>query len=149
VAAACFAVIGGLYGIVLAFVLVSSWERFEQARSRAEAEADALSDLYRHGAAPSAPTNDVLRGLTITYARSVVDEEVADHGRRQAGQQDGAALHRPVERGAHAGGRREAAGGVPEHAQQDGRLRRRAATGCCTRASGCLDRLIFLISSGW
>lgn len=75
VAAACFAVIGGLYGIVLAFVLVSSWERFEQARSRAEAEADALSDVYRHSAALPAPTNDVLRGLTIAYARSVVDEE--------------------------------------------------------------------------
>jgi len=75
VAAACFAVIGGLYGIVLAFVLVSSWERFEQARARAEVEADALSDLYRHSVALPAPTSDVLRGLTIAYARSVIDDE--------------------------------------------------------------------------
>jgi hypothetical protein len=75
VAAACFAVVGGLYGIVLAFVLVSSWERFEQARSRTEAEADALSDLYRHSAALPAPTSDVLRGLTLAYAHSVIDDE--------------------------------------------------------------------------
>jgi hypothetical protein len=75
VAAACFAVIGGLYGIVLAFVLVSSWERFEQARSRAEAEADALSDVYRHSASLPAPTGELLRNVTLRYAQSVIDDE--------------------------------------------------------------------------
>jgi len=75
VAAACFAVIGGLYGIVLAFVLVSSWERFEQARERVEVEADALADLYRHSAALPAPTDVALRESVLSYARSVIDEE--------------------------------------------------------------------------
>jgi hypothetical protein len=77
VAAACFAVIGGLYGIVLAFVLVSSWERFEQARARAGVEADALADLYIHAAALPAPTGETLRGITLAYAHSVVDDEWA------------------------------------------------------------------------
>jgi len=75
VAAACFAVVGGLYGIVLAFVLVSSWQRFEEARERAEVEADALADLYRHSGALSAPTSATLRGLVLAYAHVVVDDE--------------------------------------------------------------------------
>ena len=75
VAAACFAVIGGLYGIVLAFVLVSSWQRFEEARERAEVEANALADLYRHASALPAPVDEQLRGLVLTYAHGVIDEE--------------------------------------------------------------------------
>jgi hypothetical protein len=75
VAAACFAVVGGLYGIVLAFVLVSSWQRFEEARERAEVEANALADLYRHAGALPAPVDEQLRGLVLTYAKGVIDEE--------------------------------------------------------------------------
>lgn len=75
VAAACFAVIGGLYGIVLAFVLVSSWQRFEEAREHTEVEANALSDLYRHAEALPAPVDQQLRGLILIYARGVIDEE--------------------------------------------------------------------------
>jgi len=75
VAGACFAVIGGLYGIVLAFVLVSSWERFEQARVQAEVEANALTDLFRHGAALPAPDGEELRALVLEYARSVAGDE--------------------------------------------------------------------------
>ena len=75
VAAACFAVIGGLCGIVVAFVMVSSWERFEEARERTEVEADALADLYRHGAALPDPGGARLRELTLAYARSVVEDE--------------------------------------------------------------------------
>lgn len=75
VAAACFAVVGGLYGIVLAFVLVSSWERFEEARQRVEMEANALADLYRHAGQLPAPFGDRLRTLVVGYARSTIDEE--------------------------------------------------------------------------
>lgn len=75
VAAACFAVIGGLYGIVLAFVMVSSWQRFEEARQQTEVEANALGDLYRHADALPAPTGAALRDLVRRYATAVVDEE--------------------------------------------------------------------------
>lgn len=75
VAAACFAVVGGLYGIVLAFVLVSSWQRFEEARERAEVEANALSDLYRHAAALPSPVDDQLRKLVVVYAKGAIEEE--------------------------------------------------------------------------
>lgn len=75
VAAASFAVIGGLYGIVLAFVLVSSWERFETAREKAEAEANALADLYRHAHGMGEPYRSALTDKVIAYAHSVIEEE--------------------------------------------------------------------------
>jgi hypothetical protein len=75
VAAACFAVVGGLYGIVLAFVLVSSWERFEQARECAEIEANAIADLYRHAGALSGPIGPALQSQALRYATVVIEEE--------------------------------------------------------------------------
>ena len=75
VAAVCFSIVGGLYGIVLAFVLVSSWERFEEARERTEVEANALRDLYRHASGLPQPTREDLRRLTIDYSRSMIDDE--------------------------------------------------------------------------
>ena len=75
VASACFAVVGGLYGIVLAFVLVSSWTRFEEARGKAEAEANALADLYRHTHALPEPSHTRLAQQTVDYARAAIDKE--------------------------------------------------------------------------
>lgn len=77
VASACFAVLGSLYGIVLAFVLVSSWERFEAARQDVQREVDALSDVYRHAQALPEPTRTDLERLIVEYAHSVIDSEWA------------------------------------------------------------------------
>jgi hypothetical protein len=75
VAGVCFAVIGGLYGIILAFVLVSSWQRYETARGETEMEASTLADLYRHAEAFSEPTRARLEDAVVAYARSVIDDE--------------------------------------------------------------------------
>lgn len=75
VAAACFAVLGGLYGIVLAFVLVSSWERFEAARLEVDREVDALADVYRHSLALPEATASRTRELIVGYAESVIHSE--------------------------------------------------------------------------
>ena len=75
VAGVCFAVVGGLYGIILAFVLVSSWERYETARSQTEVEASAVADLFRHGEAFSEPTRSHLKSAVMMYAQSVIDDE--------------------------------------------------------------------------
>jgi hypothetical protein len=75
VAGVCFAVVGGLYGIILAFVLVSSWERYETARSQTEIEASATADLFRHAEAFSEPTRSRLKSAVLGYAQSVIDEE--------------------------------------------------------------------------
>jgi hypothetical protein len=75
VAGVCFAVVGGLYGIILAFVLVSSWERFETARHQTEIEANALADLNRQAAGFSQPTRSRLARATAAYAQAVIDRE--------------------------------------------------------------------------
>jgi len=75
VAGVCFAVVGGLYGIILAFVLVSSWERYEQARAQTEFEASAAGDLYRHSEAMSEPVRSRLGHALIAYVQSVIVDE--------------------------------------------------------------------------
>jgi hypothetical protein len=80
VAAVSFAVLGGLYGIVLAFVLVSSWERFETARAKAEIEANALGNLYRHAEGFSPTEEATIRRLTIEYAQAVIHHEWDEMG---------------------------------------------------------------------
>lgn len=75
IASAWFAVVGGLYGIVLAFVLVSSWQRFEEARERSEVEANALADLHKHSHGLSEPGRSALAHQTVAYARAAIDRE--------------------------------------------------------------------------
>lgn len=75
VAGVCFAVVGGLYGIILAFVMVSSWERYETARQDTETEASAAADLYRHSAGFAEPLRSQLGSAIIGYVQSVIDDE--------------------------------------------------------------------------
>jgi hypothetical protein len=75
VAGVAFAVLGGLYGIILAFVLVSSWERFETARGRADFEASAAADIYRHAQGFGDPLRASLGNAVLAYLESVVDDE--------------------------------------------------------------------------
>ena len=75
VAGVCFAVVGGLYGIILAFVMVSSWERYETARQDTETEASAAADLYRHSAGFNEPARSRIGSAVIAYVQSVVDDE--------------------------------------------------------------------------
>jgi hypothetical protein len=75
VAGVCFAVVGGLYGIILAFVLVSSWERYESARAQSEFEASAAADLFRHSEGFSEPTRARLGTAIAAYTQSVIDDE--------------------------------------------------------------------------
>jgi len=75
VAGVCFAVVGGLYGIILAFVLVSSWERYELARAQTEFEANAAGDLFRHSEAMTEPSRSRLGRALIAYVQSVIVDE--------------------------------------------------------------------------
>ena len=75
VAGICFAVVGGLYGIILAFVMVSSWERYETARQDTETEASAAADLYRHSAGFGEPARTRIGNAVLAYVESVVNEE--------------------------------------------------------------------------
>lgn len=75
VAGVAYAVLAGLYGVILAFVLVLSWERFEAMRSTIELEADALSNLRRQAPAYAAPDQAAIDRAVLGYAKSVIDDE--------------------------------------------------------------------------
>lgn len=75
VAGVSFAVIGGFYGVLLAFVLVASWERAEKARAITEAEANAIGDLDRQAAELPDTSRDALRKELSAYVDSVLQVE--------------------------------------------------------------------------
>ncbi len=68
------AVVGALYSVLLAFVVVSMWESFEDAEAVAQREADLLVSLYHDADAFPNDTVD-LRTSIHGYADSVVDDE--------------------------------------------------------------------------
>src|SRR4051794_30746532 len=83
VAGFIIAVIGVLYAVLLAFVVVISWQNFDRADQIANSEAELVSGLYRDASAFQPQTATIRRELD-TYARSVVSREwpaMANHQR--------------------------------------------------------------------
>jgi hypothetical protein len=75
VAGVTFGVLGAFYGLVLAFVIVAAWERFNQANTDALEEATALESLYKLGSAFSEPMRSQLDSGVLRYVHRVIDEE--------------------------------------------------------------------------
>lgn len=75
VAGVTFGVLGAFYGLVLAFVIVAAWERFNDANSYALTEATALESLYKLGAAFSEPMRSKVDSAVLAYSHRVVDQE--------------------------------------------------------------------------
>jgi hypothetical protein len=73
------AVIGVIYAVLLAFVAISVWERFEQAQTRSYDEADALATVYRD--AESFPNPGPLRAILRAHVHRLVDVEWAQMSR--------------------------------------------------------------------
>ncbi len=67
------AVIGVIYAVLLAFVAIGVWERFDQAEARSYDEAGSLATVYRD--AESFPHPGRLRTMLRAYVSSVIDEE--------------------------------------------------------------------------
>jgi hypothetical protein len=67
------AVIGVIYAVLLAFVTIGVWERFQQAESRTHDEAGMLAVLYRD--ADSFPQRKELRQALRAYTEAVVTDE--------------------------------------------------------------------------
>lgn len=68
-------VIGTLYAVLLAFVLLSVWEQYDTAQSAAEGEASQLSDLVRLTAGLPEPASARVKDAIREYTSAVVDEE--------------------------------------------------------------------------
>jgi len=75
VAGVTFGVLGAFYGLVLAFVIVAAWQRFNQASASTHQEATALGSLYRLAQALPEPTGIQLESAVLEYSRHVVDVE--------------------------------------------------------------------------
>jgi AcrR family transcriptional regulator len=70
-----YAVIGVVYTVIIAFVLISVWERYSEAEATARMEADALGNLYRLAEGLPEPSREALQAATLDYARTVVAQE--------------------------------------------------------------------------
>lgn len=69
------AVIGAIYAILLAFVVLVVWERFGEAEIVAEREANALIDIYRFAPGFSEPVTTKIRAGVRDYATRVIEDE--------------------------------------------------------------------------
>jgi hypothetical protein len=75
VAGFIFSVLGVAYAVVLGFVLISVWERYEEASERSDQEGDALAAIYFHANALPDSDRRQIQQLAKSYAQVVVDEE--------------------------------------------------------------------------
>lgn len=72
---AMFNAISLAYTVLLAFVVVVSWQNFDKAKQQTQAEANRIADLYRDSGGLSEPTRSQIQGLLKEYTSVVVNEE--------------------------------------------------------------------------
>lgn len=75
VAGTLIALIGGIYGIVLAFIVVGTWDNYEKAREGATEEASDVAHFYRLIDGFPEPTASTLRTATFDYFDALVNDE--------------------------------------------------------------------------
>lgn len=77
VAGFLIAVVGVIYAVLLAFVVIVSWEKFNDAESITGQEASVLRSMYRDAAQLPPPASTGLRALVVEYADDVAHGEWA------------------------------------------------------------------------
>ncbi|MFF8773347.1 DUF4239 domain-containing protein [Kitasatospora sp. NPDC015120] len=75
VTAAIFAMVGVLYAVLLAFVVIVVWEAADDARATTFREADQLAGLYWTSRQFDSPAGIELTNLTLQYAHNVIGDE--------------------------------------------------------------------------
>jgi Protein of unknown function (DUF4239) len=88
VAGFTFGVIGAFYGLLLAFVIVAAWERFDRAEAEVQGEGVALTSLYRLSKGFTEPVATQMQKAIRAYTRKQIDEEWPDMARYQFGRVD-------------------------------------------------------------
>jgi hypothetical protein len=78
VAGFTFGVIGAFYGLLLAFVIVAAWERFDRAQAEVHHEAFALVSLYRLSKGFTQPVSAEMQGAIRTYTRKLIYQDWPD-----------------------------------------------------------------------
>ena len=82
-ASAIFQAIAMAYTVLLAFVVVISWQNFDRSGMHVETEANCLVDLYRSSAAFDKVFENDIRSLIKEYVNVVINEEWVGLGRGQ------------------------------------------------------------------
>jgi len=75
VAGFTFGVLGAFYGLLLAFVIVAAWERFDRASENVQAEGVALISLYRLSKGFSASGAGDMQHAIRAYTHRLIDVE--------------------------------------------------------------------------
>jgi uncharacterized membrane protein YgaE (UPF0421/DUF939 family) len=75
VAGFIYAVLGVIYAVLLALVVIAVWEEFGRARVTVESEANALAEIFWLAHQLPEPEGRELQELAHSYAEEVVDEE--------------------------------------------------------------------------
>jgi hypothetical protein len=68
-------IMGTLYAVLIAFAVLTAWERYREAQFVAESEANNLNDTFRMAQGLSLPERDDFRRTLVEYGRCLVDEE--------------------------------------------------------------------------
>jgi type II secretory pathway pseudopilin PulG len=85
VAGFVIAIVGVIYAVLLAFVVIVSWEQFSKAESVTVTEASALRTMYRAGTAYTPEIREQIRIDVRDYARTVIDVEWPAMARGESG----------------------------------------------------------------
>jgi hypothetical protein len=75
VAGFIYAVLGVVYAVLLALVVIAVWEQFERARETVESEANATAEIFWLAHQLPEPERHQLQELARSYASEVVEEE--------------------------------------------------------------------------
>jgi hypothetical protein len=75
VAGFIYAVLGVVYAVLLALVVIAVWEEFDAAKDTAEQEANALAEIFWLAHGLPEPERHHVQELARSYAEEVVDEE--------------------------------------------------------------------------
>jgi hypothetical protein len=78
VAGFTFGVLGAFYGLLLAFVIVAAWERFDRANANVQEEGVALIALYRLSKGFSPPAASNMQHAIRAYTHRLIDVEWPD-----------------------------------------------------------------------
>ena len=75
ISAPMLGVVAALFGLLLAFVIITAYENFIEAGADVNREADSLASIVRDSTAFPEQDGERVRGAVRTYVRTVVDEE--------------------------------------------------------------------------
>lgn len=78
IAGPIFSTLGVIYAVLLAFVVIITWENFDRANLNVEKEAGYLADLFTDCESFSEPQRSTCRELLREYANTVIKEEWPD-----------------------------------------------------------------------